>query len=85
MGTIQATYIITLPNADPGNEEIRSALLSWGDSRQRVCVVEAIGEQDYFGLMRLADAMIGNSSSGLIEAGAYKLPAVDIGRAKRAG
>lgn len=79
MSTIEATYIITLPNADPGNEEIRSTFRSWGINHKRVCILESLGEQSYFGLMRLADTMIGNSSSGLIEAGSYQLPVVNIG------
>jgi len=45
----------------------------------RRTVVAALGERRYWGLMRIADAMLGNSSSGLIEAPAVDLPAVDVG------
>ena len=42
-------------------------------------ILEALGERRYWGLMRIADAMLGNSSSGLIEAPAVDLPAVNVG------
>jgi len=79
MTAVEVTYVITLPNADLGNDEICTSLSSWGVGRERVRLVESLGEQAYFGLMRLADAMVGNSSSGMIEAGVYQLPVVDIG------
>ena len=79
MGSIDGTYIITLPNADPGNQEIREEIRFWAHDKDRVIAVEAIGEKAYFSLMKIADAMIGNSSSGIIEAGVYQLPVVDIG------
>jgi UDP-N-acetylglucosamine 2-epimerase len=41
--------------------------------------VPALGERDYWGLLRIADAALGNSSSALIEAPAVDLPAVDVG------
>ena len=39
----------------------------------------ALGERDYWGLLRIADSALGNSSSALIEAPAVDLPAVDVG------
>jgi GDP/UDP-N,N'-diacetylbacillosamine 2-epimerase (hydrolysing) len=38
-----------------------------------------MGEAGYWGLMRVANAMLGNSSSGLVEAPAVDLPAVNVG------
>jgi UDP-hydrolysing UDP-N-acetyl-D-glucosamine 2-epimerase len=74
MDRVPATYIITLPNTDPGAAEIRAKLIGTGR-----CTVEALGERRYFGLMRICDAMLGNSSSGIIEAPVLRLPAVNIG------
>ena len=75
---VPATYVITLPNADPGAEDVRSALLGAAEVRGRVAV-DALGERSYWGLLRVADAMLGNSSSGIVEAPAVDLPAVDVG------
>jgi UDP-hydrolysing UDP-N-acetyl-D-glucosamine 2-epimerase len=78
MDQVAATYVITLPNADPGNEPIRSSLIAAGAGPGRA-VVEALGERRYWGLMRVADALVGNSSSALIEAPVLGLPAVNVG------
>ena len=78
MDLVGATYVITLPNSDPGNDAIRTRLAQAAGAEPRVAV-EALGERNYWGLMKLADAMVGNSSSALIEAPAIGLPAVNIG------
>jgi UDP-hydrolysing UDP-N-acetyl-D-glucosamine 2-epimerase len=82
MREVLATYVVTLPNSDPGADEIRStwhaATASLGSGHTMV-VTEALGERRYWGLMRIADAMLGNSSSALIEAPAVDLPAVNVG------
>jgi UDP-hydrolysing UDP-N-acetyl-D-glucosamine 2-epimerase len=84
MDAVPATYVVTLPNVDPGGADVRSALLEATAGRSDRVAVEALGEVRYWGLMRLADAMLGNSSSGIIEAPAVRLPVVNVG-ARQAG
>lgn len=78
MDAVPATYVVTLPNADPGSDAVREVLIPLAERPGRV-VLEALGERRYWGLLRIADAMLGNSSSALIEAPAVDLPAVDVG------
>lgn len=78
MNDVPATYIITLPNADPGSATIR-ALLKEAAHRPGCVAFEALGEVVYWSLLRAADAMLGNSSSAMIEAPAVNLPAVNVG------
>lgn len=78
MDAVPATYVVTLPNADTGGEAVRRLLETAGAGPGRV-VVSALGERRYWGLLRVADAMLGNSSSALIEAPAVALPAVNVG------
>jgi UDP-hydrolysing UDP-N-acetyl-D-glucosamine 2-epimerase len=78
MDRVDATYVVTLPNADPGGEQVRRILINATSAMGRQAV-EALGERRYWGLMRIADAMLGNSSSGLVEAPAVDLPAVNVG------
>jgi UDP-N-acetylglucosamine 2-epimerase len=40
---------------------------------------KSVPHEDYLGLMRIAKVMIGNSSSGIIEAPSFGLPVVNIG------
>jgi UDP-hydrolysing UDP-N-acetyl-D-glucosamine 2-epimerase len=69
-----------LPNLDPGRDGIVRALKASG-----VRTVEHLAREQFVGLLkRLArqrppGALVGNSSAGLIEAAALKLPVVDIG------
>ncbi len=72
--------IVTLPNADPGNSEIREVILSEVKSNKNLIFFENLGTQNYFSLMSLAEAVIGNSSSGIIESASFKLPAINIGK-----
>jgi UDP-hydrolysing UDP-N-acetyl-D-glucosamine 2-epimerase len=82
MDRIDATWVMTLPNADPGAEAIRGALVA-AANRPRRALSEALGERRYWGLMRIAEAMLGNSSSGILEAPIVDLPAVDVGDRQR--
>ncbi|HZV36777.1 MAG TPA: UDP-N-acetylglucosamine 2-epimerase [Verrucomicrobiae bacterium] len=82
MDAVEATYIITLPNVDPGNEFVRHALMQAAKKPARAAV-DALGERRFWGLLRIADAMLGNSSSALIEAPAVGLPAVNIGERQK--
>lgn len=77
MRAVDATYVVTLPNADPNNEITRAALLA--TKGPRTVLVEALGERRFWGLLRVADAMLGNSSAAVIEAPVVQLPAVNVG------
>ncbi len=78
MDLVPATYVVTLPNADPGAAEVRE-LLAGATGRPGRVAVDALGSRRYWGLLRIADAMLGNSSSGIAEAPAIGLPVVNVG------
>lgn len=78
MQSVSATYVVTLPNIDPGHEAVRERLKQCA-GRERCVVVEALGPRRFWGLLQVAAAMLGNSSSALIEAPAVELPAVNVG------
>jgi UDP-hydrolysing UDP-N-acetyl-D-glucosamine 2-epimerase len=78
MDDVSATYVVTLPNVDPGSDEVARVMAAAGRGDGRVAVA-ALGERRFMGLLRIADAMLGNSSSGLIEAPAIGLPVVNVG------
>ena len=75
---VEATYVITLPNADPGGQVVRQILIA-ASRRPRRVAVGALGDRRHWGLLRIADAMVGNSSSGIIEAPVVGLPVVNVG------
>jgi UDP-hydrolysing UDP-N-acetyl-D-glucosamine 2-epimerase len=71
--------IFTLPNADTHGRVIRRLVLEYVQSHPSARAVDSLGMQGYFSLMALAAAMLGNSSSGLIEAPSFELPVVNVG------
>jgi UDP-hydrolysing UDP-N-acetyl-D-glucosamine 2-epimerase len=75
----RGSWVITLPNSDPGNDSIRKALLDCAERNSNVIAKEALGESRYLGLMKVADVVLGNSSSGMIEAPPMGVPTVNVG------
>ena len=71
--------LFTLPNADTHNQVIRKLIYDYARQRSSVQVVENLGSQAYFSLMARVAAMVGNSSSGMIEAASFDLPVVNVG------
>lgn len=74
------SVVITGVNADLGAEAIRAYLQDFAIHRpNRVRLIESLGSRRYLSLMRCVDVVVGNSSSGLLEAPALGIPTVDIG------
>lgn len=71
--------LFTYPNADMGNAVIIDHLQRFAVSRPRFHVFVNLGRRKYHSLQRYVGAMVGNSSSGIIEASIFKLPVVNIG------
>ena len=73
--------VFTAPNADTGNLVIRRKVVEFAGARDggNRLFIENLGTRDYFSLMACAAAMVGNSSSGIIEAPSFALPVVNIG------
>lgn len=79
MEQVDATWIVTLPNADPGNAPIRERLLDIAGRRPGVHAFQSLGEERYLALMALSFVVLGNSSSGVIEAPSLRVPSVNVG------
>lgn len=75
-----ATAIFTYPNADTGGRALIERLDQWvAANKRRAKAFVSLGQQRYLSLMREADVIIGNSSSGLTEGPALKKATVNIG------
>ncbi|WP_046156667.1 UDP-N-acetylglucosamine 2-epimerase [Chromobacterium vaccinii] len=73
----------TLPNADTGGRGLATALQAWVKDRPRARVFTSLGQLRYLSLMREADVVVGNSSSGLYEAPSFQVPTIDVGDRQR--
>ena len=75
-----ACVVFTYPNADTGGRALRQAIDRFvGDHPLRMRGYASLGQLRYLSLIRQADAIVGNSSSGLTEAPALKKATVNIG------
>lgn len=74
------SIVCSLPNADPNFATIRQTLLEFAAERQNVCSVSSLGHERFLSLVRQADCVVGNSSSGLIEAPVLHTPSVNVGQ-----
>jgi UDP-hydrolysing UDP-N-acetyl-D-glucosamine 2-epimerase len=75
-----ATIVFTYPNADAGGRKLIAmvdAFVAQSPARRHAFV--SLGQQRYLSLMKLADVVLGNSSSGLTEAPALQRATVNIG------
>jgi UDP-hydrolysing UDP-N-acetyl-D-glucosamine 2-epimerase len=75
--------VITYPNADTAGGVIIKEIEAYAVSNSNVRVVRTLGRSSYCSLMRHAAAMVGNSSSGILEAASFELPVVDIGNRQK--
>lgn len=72
--------IITKANADPGSRRINARIEAWAASHPgRVVAVASLGQRRYLAALGIVAAVVGNSSSGIIEAPAAGRPVVNIG------
>ena len=49
-------------------------------NRARTCVFSSMGELNYLSTLKIVDGILGNSSSGILEAPALKTPTINIGK-----
>jgi GDP/UDP-N,N'-diacetylbacillosamine 2-epimerase (hydrolysing) len=72
--------IFTGANADTGGKRINQLQNEYKEKQPDKCiVVSSLGYRRYLSAMRLCKAVVGNSSSGILEAPALKVPTINIG------
>lgn len=71
--------VFTMPNADPGNHAVRARIHQFVLDHACAGAFDSLGAQKYLSVMRHVDAVVGNSSSGIMEAPSFRKPAVNIG------
>lgn len=77
------TFIFTKSNADQGGARINELLDEASGRIKSLKVVTSLGVRRYLSLMRYAEFVLGNSSSGIIETPAFHIPTVNIGDRQR--
>ena len=76
-------FIVTKSNADQGGAYINTMLDQAESKIENLHVFTSLGVKRYLSLMKYAEFVLGNSSSGIIETPAFKIPTVNIGDRQR--
>ena len=76
--------ILTYPNADDGGRRIISLIEEYSSKNpRRVKAITSLGQVRYLSAVKHAAAVVGNSSSGIIEVPSFDVPTVNIGARQR--
>jgi GDP/UDP-N,N'-diacetylbacillosamine 2-epimerase (hydrolysing) len=75
---LQEQTILVYPNCDAGSRHIITLIKKF-ENRPYLHIFKNIPPDDYVGFMKYADILLGNSSSGIIEAPALKTRVINIG------
>ncbi len=72
--------IVTMPNSDAEGREVAKLFSDWcRGSEGRAIAVTSLGRKRYYSALAHAAAVVGNSSSGLIEAPSFGVPTLNVG------
>jgi UDP-hydrolysing UDP-N-acetyl-D-glucosamine 2-epimerase len=79
LDALKKPVLITAPNSDPGGRILQAMIDAFLPGRRWAAFRASLGAALYPSALRHAAVMVGNSSSGLIEAGYLGLPVVNVG------
>lgn len=71
--------VFCFPNADAGSHKIMHKAKEFCQQHNNAQIYTNLPAQTYWGLLKQADLMVGNSSSGIMETPSLQLPAINIG------
>ena len=78
LDNLKEQTILIYPNCDAGGKKFID-LINKYSKKKFIHGFKNIEYEDYLGLIKSSDLMIGNSSSGIIEAPSFKIPVINIG------
>lgn len=71
--------LVTMPNADTSSNIIRETLIKVGHHVKRISLVESLGSRGYYTALKNCEFVLGNSSSGIIEAASFGKYVINLG------
>ena len=81
LGKLEDIHLIfTLPNADNGGQMISTHIHAFVAKHRNAVAYEALGQSRYLSCLAHCDAVVGNSSSGIMEAPSFQKPTVNMGQ-----
>ncbi|OWR27591.1 UDP-N-acetylglucosamine 2-epimerase (hydrolyzing) [Saccharibacillus sp. O23] len=74
----KGSIIAIRPNADAGTEELSEVYEEFEDY-DNLYWITSFEQLDYLTMLKYAELLIGNSSSGIIEAASFQVPVINVG------
>jgi GDP/UDP-N,N'-diacetylbacillosamine 2-epimerase (hydrolysing) len=76
---IKYNVLVTMPNADTMGGVIREALHRATDKNKNIYIYESLGSKGYYTALKNSILILGNSSSGIVEAASFSKYAINLG------
>jgi GDP/UDP-N,N'-diacetylbacillosamine 2-epimerase (hydrolysing) len=73
------SIIFTMPGADLYNDIIFKKIFKFTKKNSNCVLFRTLGSQKFLSFLKIADVIIGNSSSGILEMPTFKKPTINIG------
>jgi UDP-hydrolysing UDP-N-acetyl-D-glucosamine 2-epimerase len=81
MADEDAFFVVTGANFDHGGEDINNELSRLANLHpERMIFRPSLGKKRYYSLLKYATLIVGNSSSGIVEAQSFNVPVLDVGK-----
>lgn len=75
--------VFTAPGVEQDSETVLAAIRQFVANHPNTLLVDHFGSRNYLAVMNRAKAVVGNSSSGLVEASSFGVPAINIGNRQK--
>jgi UDP-hydrolysing UDP-N-acetyl-D-glucosamine 2-epimerase len=79
LAELRQNLLFISPNSDAGSRELLQRVGAFTAGRPNTRFITSIDHRTYLSLLQFLAVLVGNSSSGIMEAASFKLPAVNIG------
>lgn len=76
-------FVFTKANADTDGRLINQTIQSYVERNNHFLLVDSLGSKKFLSALKYAKMVIGNSSSGIIEAPSFSIPTINIGDRQR--
>jgi len=86
LGELSREYfiVITMPNADTNGKIFRNAIQELrNEIPDQILCIENFGKANYFNAMKYSDFLLGNTSSGIVEAASFGKYVVNVGNRQK--
>lgn len=75
--------IITMPNSDTMGLMIRNKIEQFGKNKEQIIIVESLGMKGYLSCMKYCNCLMGNTSSGFVEAAFFPKWVINLGNRQK--